>query len=125
MPKKNIVIGQKVNPTKVQLAKDLRHRMTREERILWQSPRGNRLEKYHFRRQQIIDGFIVDFYCHKAGLVVEVDGPVHETQAKYDTERDLILSKRGLYILRVKNESVRKDLSSVLAHISTNLTTLT
>jgi very-short-patch-repair endonuclease len=99
--------------------------MTREERILWQSLRGNRLKGFHFRRQKIIDGFIVDFYCHKADLVVEVDGPIHETQAEYDTQRDRILSKRGLRILRVENESVRKDLSGVLAHIVTNLTILT
>ena len=52
---RNIVIGQKVTPIKVQRAKELRHQMTQEEKILWQHLRANRLNGLHFRRQQIID----------------------------------------------------------------------
>lgn len=66
MPTRNIVIGQKVDQAKVERAKELRKNLTPEERILWQRLRANRLDGWHFRRQQIIDGFIVDFYCHKA-----------------------------------------------------------
>jgi len=117
MSARNIVIGQKVDPAKVQQAKELRRHMTKEERILWQRLRGNRLRGLHFRRQQIIDGCIVDFYCHAAGLVVEVDGEVHQQQAAYDAERDRILSARGLRIVRVRNEEVRQDLSGVLSRI--------
>ena len=51
--------------------------MTPAEKILWQELRANKLG-VHFRRQQAIAGFIVDFYCHKAGLVVEVDGDIHD-----------------------------------------------
>jgi very-short-patch-repair endonuclease len=47
--------------------------MTPEEKILWQHLRANRLQGYHFRRQQIIDGFIADFYYHATALVVEID----------------------------------------------------
>ena len=71
MPAKNIVTGQKVNRSKVQYAKELRRNMTEEEKILWRHLRANRLHGFHFRRQQIIGKFIVDFYCHAAGLVVE------------------------------------------------------
>ena len=78
MPVRKIVKRQKVDPAKIQRAKDLRHQMTEEERLLWKCLRTHRLADLHFRRQQIIDGFIVDFYCHTAGLVVEVDGEVHE-----------------------------------------------
>ncbi len=88
--------------------------MTKEESILRDQLRANRFGDFHFRRQQVIDGFIVDFYCHKAGLVVEVDGPIHEEQAEYDLERSRILTGRGLRILRIKNEEIRKDISSVL-----------
>ena len=73
----NIVIGQKVNSDKVQRAKELRRQMTPEENILWQYLRANRLHGLHFRRQQIIDGFIADFYCHASRLVIEVDGKIH------------------------------------------------
>jgi very-short-patch-repair endonuclease len=59
----------------------------------------------------------VDFYCHAARLVVEVDGGVHQKQTEYDADRDRVLSGRGLLILRVRDEEVRKDLPSVLARI--------
>jgi very-short-patch-repair endonuclease len=114
----NIVIGQKVTSIKIQRAKELRRQMTQEEKILWQQLRANKLNGLHFRRQQIIDGFIADFYCHTARLVVEVDGEIHQQQAEYDAERDQVLSTRGLRLLRIKNEQVRQNLDSVLARIS-------
>jgi len=52
----------------------------------------------HFRRQQVIAGFIVDFYCHKAALVIEVDGNVHDLQQEEDTRREKVLSEMGLWI---------------------------
>ncbi len=78
--KRNIVIGQGVQLAKVERARQLRREPTREEALLWERLRRNQLDGLHFRRQQIIDGFIVDFYCHAAGLVVEVDGPIHTRQ---------------------------------------------
>jgi very-short-patch-repair endonuclease len=114
----NIVIGQKVTSVKVQRAKELRRQMTQEEKILWQHLRANKLNGLHFRRQQIIDGFIADFYCHAARLVIEVDGEIHQQQAEYDEERDQVLSARGLRLLRIKNEQVRQNLDSVLARIA-------
>jgi len=65
--------------------------MTPAEKILWKELRTNRLG-VHFRRQQIIQGFIVDFYCHRAGLVVEVDGDVHDLQTEEDERREKVLS---------------------------------
>jgi very-short-patch-repair endonuclease len=117
VPARNIVIGQKVDQAKVEAAKELRRRMTEEEGMLWQALRTNRLHGMHFRRQQVIDGFIVDFYCHAASLVVEVDGLIHKHQAACDAERDRVLSGRGLRILRVTNEETRRDLEAVLARI--------
>ncbi|HEY9831751.1 MAG TPA: endonuclease domain-containing protein [Stenomitos sp.] len=115
----NIVIGQKVTPVKIQRAKELRRQMTQEEKILWQHLRANRLNGLHFRRQQIIDGFITDFYCHAARLIIEVDGEIHQQQAEYDAERDRILFARGLRLLRIQNQEVRQNLDRVLARIST------
>ncbi|WP_448265363.1 endonuclease domain-containing protein [Nostoc sp. DSM 114159] len=116
---RNIVIGYKADLVKVQRAKELRQQMTSEEKILWQHFRANRLNGLHFRRQQIINGFIADFYCHATGLVIEVDGKIHEQQAEYDAERDKVLSARGLRLLRIKNEEVRHELDKVLMRIST------
>ena len=114
---KNIVIGQKVNPEKVRRAKELRRQMTETEQILWQHLRANRLGGWHFRRQQVIAGFIVDFYCHAAGLAVELDGPVHETRADYDEARDQSLAEHGIRVLRVKNQEVNEILETVLEKI--------
>ncbi|HCF30201.1 MAG TPA: restriction endonuclease, partial [Cyanobacteria bacterium UBA11049] len=80
------------------------------EKILWHHLRTNKLNGLHFRRQQVIDGFIVDFYCHAAGVVIEVDGAVHLQQVEYDARRDQILSLRGLRILRITNEEVKHNL---------------
>ena len=77
MPIKNIIPGQRVAKEKLERARELRREMTPAEKILWHELRGNKLG-VHFRRQQIIEGFIVDFYCHQAGLVIELDGSVHE-----------------------------------------------
>jgi very-short-patch-repair endonuclease len=116
-----IVRGQKVDADKVRRAEEFRHQMTDEERTLWRHLRANRLHGFHFRRQQLIDGFIVDFYCHAAGLIVEVDGPVHQQQAGYDAERDRVLAARDLRILRIRNEEVRQDLQGVLDRILTEV----
>ena len=53
-------------------------------------------EELHFRRQQVIQGFIVDFYCHKVGLVVEVDGDIHDLQQEEDARREKALRELGL-----------------------------
>jgi len=76
VPVKNIVSGQQITKEKFQKAKELRRDMTSAEKVLWNELRGNKLG-VHFRRQQIIAGFIVDFYCHRAGLVIELDGDIH------------------------------------------------
>ena len=116
MDKSGIVLGRHA-AEKRELAYKMRREMTPAEAVLWQRLRANRLDRLHFRRQQIIDGFIVDFYCHAAGLVIEVDGGPHEETAEYDAERDRILSARGLTVLRLPNERVLKDLGAVVREI--------
>ena len=118
MPIYRIVRGQRVDPIKVRLAKELRRRMTKEEAILWKRLRNNRFMGLQFRRQQIIDRFIVDFYCHATALVVEVDGWVHSEQVEYDADRDETLEGLGLTVLRFTNDEVNTDLAGVLARIA-------
>ncbi len=59
---------------------------------------------------QIIVGFIVDFYCYKAALVIEVDGDIHDLQPEEDARREKALNELGLQIVRFKNEDVIKNL---------------
>jgi very-short-patch-repair endonuclease len=121
MNKYGIVRGPR-RPEKQERAKQLRKSMTCAETILWCRLRANQFEGCRFRRQQVIEGFIADFYCHTAGLVIEVDGGVHETQRQYDMERDLMITRRGLRILRVTNEQVLTDINCVLDVIRKELT---
>lgn len=88
--------------------------MTPGEWLLWRRLRANRLGGLHFRRQQAIDGFIADFYCHAAGLIVEVDGDVHDEQVEYDAARDDILSAHGLRVYRVTNARLDAEIETVL-----------
>lgn len=79
--------------------------MTPAEKLLWQEVRAKKLG-VRFRRQQVIAGFIVDFYCHKAALVVEVDGDVHDLQQEEDERREKVLTEMGLRIVRFGNDEV-------------------
>ena len=90
--------------------------MTPAEKILWEELRANKLG-VHFRRQQVIQGFIVDFYCHKAGLVIEVDGDIHDLQKEEDERREKVLSALGLRVVRFRNDEVVRDVSAVVGRI--------
>lgn len=90
--------------------------MTPAEKLLWQELRANKLG-VHFRRQQIIAGFIVDFYCHKAALAIEVDGDIHDLQREEDARREQVLREMGLKIVRFRNDQVMKKLSLVVMKI--------
>src|SRR5207302_1452527 len=114
---KGIVTGQRVSAVKVERSRELRREMTDAERILWQRLRGGRLNGLKFRRQQIIDGFIVDFYCHTAGLVLEVDGAVHRGQVENDAQREQVLVAHGLRVLRLSNDQVEQDIEGLLKRI--------
>ncbi len=93
--------------------------MTPEEAQLWQHLRADQMDGLHWRRQQVLTGFIADFYCHAAGLVVELDGGIHLHQADYDRARDEALARSGLLVLRFPNDEIRTQLDQVLAHIRT------
>jgi very-short-patch-repair endonuclease len=114
MPKNGkIICGQHVEPEKLSLAKRLRREMTTAERILWAVLRRNALDGFHFRRQQVIEGFIVDFYCDAAKLAIELDGRVHEEQWRYDESRDAVIRRSGVRVLRISNEALH-DVEAVI-----------
>jgi very-short-patch-repair endonuclease len=117
MPPKKVITGQEINPFKNAWAKNMRHEMTQAERILWTRLRYNRLEGFHFLRQQVIEPYIVDFYCHQVGLVIELDGGGRMEQQEYDENRDKELIRRGLKVLRFNNDAVLRNLEKVLGEI--------
>ena len=114
----NIVVGQRVEECKVALAREMRREMTFCEAKLWERLRRGNLG-VSFRRQQVIAGFIADFYCHQASLVVEVDGPIHE--AEYDAERDRVFADHHIVTLRFTNRQVEEQIGVVLYQIRQNV----
>lgn len=118
MKPRNIIIGQKVSPKKIKRAKELRKDMTPAEKILWEHLRAKRFNGLKFRRQQIIAGFIVDFYCHSLGLIIEVDGKIHDKRKEKDLEREAILKAQGFQMVRFTNQQVIEDIEAVLKAIA-------
>ena len=103
------------------LSQALRKRQTKEESFLWY-----RFLKHYpvqFRRQYVIGEYIVDFYCHKAQLVVELDGSGHyEPEAiKKDYVRTKYLESQGLYVLRFTNTDIIKNFHTVCEVIDTKV----
>jgi very-short-patch-repair endonuclease len=101
-----ITSHQNVRPDKLALAKRLRREMTPPERRLWAALRRNAVDGFHFRRQQVIAGYIVDFYCDTAKVAIELDGGAHQDQEKYDQSRDEAISRLGVRVLRISNEAM-------------------
>ena len=100
-----------------EFARGLRKQPTKAEDAFWRSLRGSRFLGAKFRRQVPFDRFVVDFYCHAAKLVVELDGKQHEWFADYDADRTRVLESRGVSVIRFANVEVENDLDSVLARI--------
>ena len=110
---------------KLQLARDLRRRMTPQEKILWHALRRDAFGKIHFRRQQVVAGYIVDFYCASAKLAIEIDGASHLGTTDYDTIRDRSLLEMGITTLRISNNAVDRDLDDVMKGIAKYTSPLT
>ena len=114
-----MISGRPVKRVKQERARLFRQSMTPGEARLWQHLCANQLDGLRWRRQQVIAGFIADFYCHAAGVVIELDGAIHQHQADYDRARDEVFARSGLLILRFTNTEVTANLGDVLAHIRT------
>jgi very-short-patch-repair endonuclease len=98
-------------------ARDLRSRQTSAEDVLWSALRNRRLFGLKFRRQHPIGPFVADFCCHERRLIVELDGPVHDSTVEQDAERSLYLGARTFRVIRFRNEQVFQDLEEVLRKI--------
>ena len=113
-------------------ARELRSKATSSEILLWKELRNRKLSGYKFLRQHPIvynpygsgaKYFVADFYCDIKKTVIELDGPIHESNLEYDQFRDAEMLNLGLHILRIKNEEllVIKD---VLKKIETYLNSI-
>ena len=99
--------------------KDLRNKAQDPEIILWSYLKGRQLDGYKFRRQHSIGSYIVDFYCPKLRLVVELDGEQHseEKNIEYDQQRTKYLNSQNVTVLRYWNDDIYKNINGVIDEI--------
>jgi len=104
-------------------ARNLRTNMTDAEQLIWSKIRRKQINDLQFYRQKNIGHYIVDFYCPKGKLVVEIDGGQHyETEGmKKDQERDQYLQELGLSVLRFSDNDVLKNIDGVIERIYEHL----
>lgn len=119
-PTKKIGLRKKADPKKLKLARQMRKNPTKAEAALWEHLKGCKLGA-KFKRQALIRGWIADFWCAQAGVVVEVDGHSHDNKKEYDAYRDAIMTGLGIQVLRFTNDEVLTNPTCVLAHIRAHL----
>ena len=117
-------------PNITDLCRELRRRETPAEKILWEHLRNRKLFEQKFLRQHPICAafafgrylyYIPDFYCHKAKLVIEADGPIHLLKKEFDKNRDEVLGALGLTVLRFENDQILNETQKVLEKIIEHL----
>ena len=108
----------RIHPTIRKFARELRQPQTPAEATLWRHLRNKNLE-YKFRRQHPIESFIIDFYCAKAKLLIEIDGETHfqKAQIEYDQARTEHLERLGYKVIRFTNDDIRYNLNIVISKI--------
>jgi very-short-patch-repair endonuclease len=104
-------------------ARDLRKNMTDAEQLIWSKIRRKQLEDSQFYRQKNIGRYIVDFYCPKGKLIIEIDGGQHygNDGMKKDQERDRYLHDLGFDVLRFSDVDVLKNIDGVIERIHEHL----
>ena len=107
------------NPELKKLARQLRNNSTLSEVLLWDELKGRKLYGYQFMRQKPILNYIVDFFCSKLHLVIEIDGDSHSNEASVanDQKRQEQIEKLGISFLRFDDLDIKYNLSSVLRTI--------
>lgn len=109
----------KYNPKLKELARELRRNATKSEVRLWQKLKRDQMHGYDFHRQKPIDEYIVDFFCNKLRLAIEVDGYSHQLEEVW--EKDIAKTNRlnalGISVLRFSDAQVLNDMDNVLLSI--------
>jgi very-short-patch-repair endonuclease len=111
----------------IRFARQMRKTPSDAERRLWHIVRRNKLGGFYFRRQVPIEGYIADFYCDAAKLVVEVDGSQHyddPEQIAHDQQRTIVFGRLGLKVVRFSSRDVLKQSDAVAKTILSQLLAL-
>ena len=95
----------------------MRHKPVSTEDLFWSCVRNRQLGGYKFKRQVLIDPYIVDFVCLEQKLIVELDGALHKERKNYDLARDAYLKSQGYDVMRVANKDFGDDITLILKTI--------
>ena len=108
-------------PKKIYSVREFRKNTTKPEAILWNVLRKNQLLGQKFRRQHPLSGFIIDFYCHKLKLAIEIDGAIHSLPdvKKYDEFRSKIIFDKQIGLIRIPNTLIENNLPMVIKKLET------
>ncbi len=105
------------NPKLKAKSRELRNNSTLAEVLLWNQLKARKMRGYQFMRQKPIGNYIVDFFCSKLKLVIEIDGDSHSNKQDYDLKRQQELEALGLSFLRFYDRDVKQNMSGVLQTI--------
>ncbi len=108
------------NPELKSLARSLRQSGNISEALFWKRLRRKQFLGYDFDRQRVIGNYIVDFYCKKLKLVIELDGYSHNNKGTYDIERDNYLKSLGLDVIHIPVKDVFQNLDEVMKRLELN-----
>lgn len=99
------------------IARRLRNNSTRSEIMLWKELKGKKLLGYDFHRQKPVGKYVVDFYCPRLSLAIEIDGNSHEGREEEDQMRQLEIESLGVQFLRFDDLEVRQNVDGVVQAI--------
>lgn len=109
------------NEIQLKNARQMRKEPTPQEAALWQRLKGEQLDGYKFRRQELIGDYIVDFVNYEAGIIVEADGGQHADDTGYEAKRSSFLESQGFKILRFWNHEITENIEGVMQAIRAGL----
>ena len=102
-----------------QLARYLRNNSTLSEVLFWNEVKGGQILGYQFLRQKLIDNYIVDFYCPRLKLAIEIDGESHGYRKAMlrDERKERFLSETGIELIRYDDHDVKSDIGAIMDHL--------
>ncbi|RBA29826.1 endonuclease domain-containing protein [Flavobacterium tibetense] len=115
--KRNFILNLPYNPSLKDRAKALRKAGNFSEVVFWKEVRNKSFWNIDFDRQRIIGNYIVDLYVKTLGLVIEIDGEIHNFQEDYDKKRELFLKNLGLRIFRISTTKMKYDTENVMKEL--------
>jgi very-short-patch-repair endonuclease len=105
------------NPRLKEFARRLRNNSTLSEILLWKELKGKKIRGYDFHRQKPIENYIVDFYCPRLNLAIEIDGESHFANETKDKIRQKTIEACGINFLRFDDSEIKRDMEGVLKSI--------